>query len=57
MTCGRTVKMAAVWTAAPVSFDLGRSLEKLTKLTAEAAAAGAELIVFPEGFLSAYRWR
>jgi predicted amidohydrolase len=42
----RTVKVAAVQ-AAPVSFDLERSLEKLTRLTAEAAKGGAELIVFP----------
>ncbi|KAI0011807.1 carbon-nitrogen hydrolase [Xylariaceae sp. FL0662B] len=51
-----TVKVAAVQ-AAPVSFDLEKSLAKLTKLTAEAATAGADLIVFPEGFLSAYPWR
>ncbi|KAJ0359135.1 hypothetical protein COL154_008545 [Colletotrichum chrysophilum] len=50
------VKVAAVQ-AAPVSFDLEKSLEKLSKLTAEAAAAGADLVVFPEGFLSAYPWR
>ncbi|KAI8300840.1 Bifunctional nitrilase/nitrile hydratase NIT4 [Colletotrichum sp. SAR11_240] len=40
------VKVAAVQ-AAPVSFDLEKSLEKLSKLTAEAAAAGADLVVFP----------
>ncbi|KAF4918700.1 Nitrilase 2 [Colletotrichum viniferum] len=40
------VKVAAVQ-AAPVSFDLDKSLEKLSKLTAEAAAAGADLVVFP----------
>lgn len=40
------VKVAAVQ-AAPVSFDLDKSLNKLTRLTAEAAAAGADLIVFP----------
>ncbi|KAF6788200.1 carbon-nitrogen hydrolase [Colletotrichum sojae] len=50
------VKVAAVQ-AAPVSFDLARSLQKLSKLTAEAAEAGADLVVFPEGFLSAYPWR
>lgn len=42
----RIVKIAAVQ-AAPVSFDLDKSLEKLTKLTAEAAGAGADLVVFP----------
>lgn len=51
-----TLKVAAVQ-AAPVSFDLNRSLDKLEKLTAEAAQAGADLVVFPEGFLSAYPWR
>ncbi|KAI3548826.1 carbon-nitrogen hydrolase [Colletotrichum filicis] len=50
------VKVAAVQ-AAPVSFDLEKSLQKLSKLTEEAAQAGADLVVFPEGFLSAYPWR
>jgi len=50
------VKVAAVQ-AAPVSFDLQRSLDKLEKLTTEAAQAGADLVAFPEGFLSAYPWR
>ncbi|KAI0200773.1 carbon-nitrogen hydrolase [Astrocystis sublimbata] len=53
---GKTVKIAAVQ-AAPVSFDLEKSLTKLTRLAAEAAKHGAELIVFPEAFLSAYPWR
>ncbi|KAI1179986.1 carbon-nitrogen hydrolase [Nemania sp. FL0916] len=52
----KTVRVAAVQ-AAPVSFNLQKSLEKLTKLTAEAAKGGAELVVFPEAFLSAYPWR
>ncbi|KAI5922193.1 carbon-nitrogen hydrolase [Camillea tinctor] len=51
-----TVKVAVVQ-AAPVSFDLQQSLEKLTKLVAEAAQGGADLVVFPEAFLSAYPWR
>ncbi|WYZ35837.1 hypothetical protein EsH8_X_000484 [Colletotrichum jinshuiense] len=50
------VKVAAVQ-AAPVSFDLEKSLQKLSKLTTEAAEAGADLVVFPEAFLSAYPWR
>ncbi|OHF01007.1 carbon-nitrogen hydrolase [Colletotrichum orchidophilum] len=50
------VKVAAVQ-AAPVSFDLEKSLQKLSKLTEKAAQAGADLVVFPEGFLSAYPWR
>ncbi|KAI1326387.1 carbon-nitrogen hydrolase [Xylariaceae sp. FL0255] len=56
MPPNKTVKVAAVQ-AAPASFDLEKSLEKLTVLTAEAAAGGADLVVFPEGFLSAYPWR
>ncbi|KAI1268387.1 carbon-nitrogen hydrolase [Xylariaceae sp. FL1019] len=56
MSRDRTVRIAAVQ-AAPVSFDLEKSLEKLLTLTAEAAQQGAELVVFPEGFLSAYPWR
>jgi hypothetical protein len=42
----RTLKVAAIQ-ASPVSFDLQLSLEKLKKLTAEAALTGAELVVFP----------
>ncbi|CAJ2510179.1 Uu.00g060790.m01.CDS01 [Anthostomella pinea] len=56
MASPRVVKVAAVQ-AAPVSFDLDKSLEKLTTLTAEAANGGADLVVFPEAFLSAYPWR
>lgn len=41
-----SVKIAAVQ-AAPVAFDLNQSLEKLEKLTAKAALAGADLVVFP----------
>ncbi|KAF2660816.1 putative nitrilase [Lophiostoma macrostomum CBS 122681] len=51
-----SVKVAAVQ-AAPVSFDLDKSIEKVAKFTKEAAEAGADLVAFPEGFLSAYPWR
>ena len=44
----------AVVQAAPVAFDLPRSLEKAQRLAAEAAGLGARLVVFPEAFLSAY---
>ena len=46
--------LAAVVQAAPVAFDLDRSLAKAQALTAEAAGLGARLVVFPEAFLSAY---
>ena len=45
---------AAVVQAAPVLFNLEASLEKACHLTAEAAAQGARLILFPEAFLPAY---
>jgi nitrilase len=45
---------AAVVQAAPVAFDLERTLEKAGALTVEAASRGAELVVFPEAFVSAY---
>lgn len=51
-----TVKVAAVQ-AAPVAFDLPKSLKKVAHFAAEAAKAGADLVVFPEGFLPAYPWR
>ena len=44
----------AVVQAAPVAFDVKRSLEKVRSLTAEAASQGARLVLFPEAFLPAY---
>ncbi len=44
----------AVVQAAPVLFDLEKTLEKTARLVAEAAAKGAKLILFPEAFISAY---
>ena len=40
--------------AEPVILDRERTVEKLAGLTAEAAAAGARLVVFPEAFIPAY---
>jgi nitrilase len=40
--------------AEPVILDRERTLDKLAALTAEAAAAGASLVVFPETFVPAY---
>jgi nitrilase len=44
----------AVVQAAPIAFDLERSLQKVEALAAEAAGKGSRLVVFPEAFLSAY---
>ena len=48
-----TVKVAVVQ-AAPILFDRDATVAKTCKLTAEAAAEGAKLIVFPEAFIPAY---
>jgi len=48
-----TVKVAVVQ-AAPILFDRNATVAKTCKLTAEAAAEGAKLIVFPEAFIPAY---
>src|SRR5918912_3638120 len=44
----------AVVQAAPVVFDVPRTLDKLRDLTADCARAGAKLAVFPEAFVSGY---
>jgi nitrilase len=49
----RAVKVACVQ-AEPVILDLERTLDKLESLVAEAAGNGAELVVFPETFVSVY---
>src|ERR1700739_2034744 len=45
---------AAVVQAAPVVFDREATIERVRKLSADAASEGAKLVVFPEAFLSAY---
>ena len=45
---------AAVIQATPALFDRESCVEKTCKLTAEAAAGGANLILFPEAFIPAY---
>src|SRR5215470_13812927 len=40
--------------AEPVVLDRGATIEKLERLAAEAAGAGAQLLVFPEAFVPAY---
>ncbi|MCP4540358.1 MAG: carbon-nitrogen hydrolase family protein [Chloroflexi bacterium] len=44
----------AVVQAAPILFDHDATVEKTRHLTAEAAAQGAQLILFPEAFIPAY---
>lgn len=48
------VVRAAVVQAAPVLFDRDATIAKLHTLTQEAAAQGAQLVVFPEAFVPAY---
>ena len=45
---------ASVIQAAPIMFDREGTLEKVRALTAQAAAQGAQLAVFPEAFVSGY---
>lgn len=49
-----TVFTAAVVQAAPVAFDVARTLDKLADLATDAARKRAKLAVFPEAFVSAY---
>ena len=48
------VARVAVVQAAPALFDRERTLAKVATLTAEAAADGAQLVLFPEAFIPAY---
>uniref|UniRef100_UPI001B5BDB0A nitrilase-related carbon-nitrogen hydrolase n=1 Tax=Amaricoccus sp. TaxID=1872485 RepID=UPI001B5BDB0A len=48
------VYVASCVQAAPVAYDVARTLEKVADLTADAARSGASLVVFPEAFVSAY---
>lgn len=45
---------AAVVQAAPVLFDREATIEKACRLTRDAAAQGAKLVLFPEAFVPAY---
>jgi nitrilase len=46
--------IAAVVQDRPVIFDAAATLVRIRELTAQAADAGAKLVVFPEAFVSAY---
>ena len=54
MTAKSSVVRAAVVQAAPVAFDRERTIERVRDLGAEAAGHGAQLVVFPEAFISGY---
>jgi nitrilase len=45
---------AAVVQASPIIFDRERTLEKVRVLASEAARKGAQLVLFPEAFVSGY---
>ncbi len=45
---------AAIVQDCSVVFDCEKTIEKVGRLAAKAAAQGAELAVFPEAFVSAY---
>jgi nitrilase len=51
---GNRIVRAAVIQAAPVAFDRERTLEKAERLIADAGGRGAEVVVLPEAFVSAY---
>jgi nitrilase len=51
---GERIVRATVVQAAPVAFDRDRTIDRVAELTAAAAAAGAELVVFPEAFIPGY---
>ena len=44
----------AVVQAAPVAFDREQTIEKVSRLTAQAARQGAKLVLFPEAFVPGY---
>jgi len=54
MSDQKTTLKVAVIQAAPVLFNRDATVEKTCRLTQQAAAQGAELILFPEAFIPAY---
>src|SRR6266849_4963597 len=46
----------AVVQAAPVVFDREKTLTKLSNLAKEAAGKGAQVVLFPEAYVSGYPW-
>ncbi len=52
----RTPVTAAVVQASPVLFDREATVDRVCAVTAEAAAKGAELVLFPEAYVGGYPW-
>ncbi|GAB3641679.1 carbon-nitrogen hydrolase family protein [Spirosoma arcticum] len=50
----RPLVRVALVQSAPVAFDLAQTLDKLQALTTDAARQGAQLVLFPEAFVSGY---
>ena len=55
MTRQDTVTVAAIQVA-PTFFDRQGAVDKVCRLTGEAAGEGAELVVFPEAYVGGYPW-
>ena len=51
----KTAKVAVVQ-ASPLYFQRQESVEKVVRLTKEAAAEGAKLVLFPEAYVGGYPW-
>jgi nitrilase len=54
MTMNASNVRVAVVQAGSVPFDAGACVEKVVRLTAEATAQGAKLVLFPEAFVAGY---
>ncbi len=50
------VVRAAVVQSAPVPFDRDQTIGKMAQLVGQAAGDGAQIVLFPEAFVSAYPW-
>lgn len=55
MSESETVKVAAVQ-ASPLFFDRAGSVDRVDRMTREAAEEGAQLVVFPEAYVGGYPW-